>query len=44
LHVALLRQGGFRGANVRQGHRLEHRHQLVLEGLALDPPCFTTAG
>ncbi|TFG83468.1 MAG: type III pantothenate kinase [Chromatiales bacterium] len=44
LHAALLRQGGFQGANVRQGHRLEHRHQLVLEGLALDPPCFTTAG
>ena len=43
LQVALLRLGGLRGSGVRQGHRLEHRHQLVLEGLALDPPCFTIA-
>ncbi len=41
LQAALLRLGGFRGSGVLQGHRLEHRHQLVLEGLALDPPCFT---
>jgi len=41
LHAALLRLGGFQVAGVGRGYRLEHRHQLVLEGLALDPPCFS---
>jgi len=44
LHAALLRLGGFRTVGVREGHRLECRPQLVLEGLALDPPCFAAAG
>jgi len=44
LHAALLRLGGFQTSGVRQGHRLECRPQLVLEGLALDPPCFAIAG
>lgn len=44
LRAALLRLGGFQGSDVGQGYRLEHRHQLVLEGLALDPPCFTSTG
>jgi type III pantothenate kinase len=43
LQAALLRLGGFQSSGVRRGHRLLHRHQLVLEGLALDPPCFTIA-
>lgn len=45
LEAALHRLGGVRGNDLREeGYRLEHRRQLVLEGLALDPPCFTTAG
>lgn len=45
LEAALLRLGGVRGVGLsgEAGYRLEHRRQLVLEGLALDPPCFTTA-
>jgi type III pantothenate kinase len=41
LHAALLRMDGFQGTGMGRGYRLEHRHQLVLEGLALDPPCFS---
>jgi len=41
LHVALLRLGGVQGSGASRGYRIEHRHQLVLEGLALDPPCFS---
>ena len=44
LKAALLRLGGIRGGDVHEGYRLEHRRQLVLEGLALDPPCFSAAG
>lgn len=43
LQAALLRMGGFQDSGVPQGYRLEHRHQLVLEGLALDPQCFVNA-
>lgn len=44
LREALLRAGGFQGPNAPKGYRLEYRPLLVLEGLALDPPCFTVAG
>ncbi|MDP2322770.1 MAG: type III pantothenate kinase [Gammaproteobacteria bacterium] len=44
LQAALLRAGGFQGPGAPHGHRLEYRPLLVLEGLALDPPCFTVAG
>jgi type III pantothenate kinase len=43
VQAELLRLGGFQGPARRQGHRLEYRNQLVLEGLALEPPCFTIA-
>jgi len=42
LQATLFRLGGFQGPGRRQGHRLEFRDQLVLEGLALEPPCFTS--
>jgi type III pantothenate kinase len=44
LHAALLRMGGFQTPRLPQGHRLEYRPELVLEGLALDPPVFAAAG
>jgi type III pantothenate kinase len=40
LQAALRRMAGVRGALPFAAMRLDHRPQLVLEGLALDPPCF----
>jgi type III pantothenate kinase len=42
LGAALLRAAGASGG-AGSAPRLEHRPQLVLEGLALDPPCFRVA-
>jgi type III pantothenate kinase len=42
LGTALLRMAGA-GGGAGPAFRLEHRPQLVLEGLALDPPCFQVA-
>lgn len=39
LGAAVLRMAGA-GGGAGPAYRLEHRPQLVLEGLALDPPCF----
>ena len=44
LSAVLRHLGGFQGSGERDGYRLEHRPQLVLEGLALDPPCFSVRG
>ncbi len=40
LQAALRRMAGVRGALPLSAIRIEHRPQLVLEGLALDPLCF----
>lgn len=44
LGAAVLRMAGTAGNGAAPGLRLEHRPHLVLEGLALDPPCFRVAG
>lgn len=43
LGAAVARMAGAGGSVAEPGFRLEHRPQLVLEGLALDPPCFRVA-
>jgi type III pantothenate kinase len=43
LGPALLRVAGDAGGTAVGGLRLEYRPQLVLDGLALDPPCFQVA-
>lgn len=43
LGAALARMTGTAGAAPLPGVRLEYRPELVLEGLALDPPCFRVA-
>jgi type III pantothenate kinase len=43
LGSALLRVAGDAGGTTVRGSRLEYRPQLVLDGLALDPPCFQVA-
>ena len=40
LEAALVKKAGVRGPLAPSGIRIEHRPQLVLEGLALDPRCF----
>jgi len=44
LQAALQRLAFVPGSGSAPGLRLEHRPQLVLEGLALEPPCFVAAG
>lgn len=44
LQTELLRMGGLTGAGRPPGLTIEYRPQLVLEGLALDPPCFLVVG
>jgi type III pantothenate kinase len=44
LQAALISMDKFPGAGPPPGFRLEHRPDLVLEGLSLDPPCFGVAG
>jgi type III pantothenate kinase len=43
LGAAVLRIAGAAGTSTVQSVRLEHRPQLVLDGLSLDPPCFRVA-
>lgn len=43
LGAEVLRLAGVGGGNEVPGFRLEHRPQLVLDGLALDPPCYQIA-
>ncbi len=43
LAAKLLRIAGDDGSSTVEGIRLEHRPQLVLDGLALDPPCYRVA-
>lgn len=43
LGAAVLSLAGVAGSGGGRAFRLEHRPQLVLEGLALEPPCFQVA-
>jgi len=43
LEAAVLRLAGAAGSSTVPGFHLVHRPQLVLEGLAMDPPCFQVA-
>jgi len=43
LGPAMLRLAGDAGGTTVRGLRLEYRPELVLDGLALDPPCFQVA-
>lgn len=43
LGAAVLRLAGVVGGSTVPDFRLEHRPQLVLDGLALDPPCYQVA-
>ena len=44
LLTALLRAREPLGSGATPGYSMEYRPHLVLEGLALDPPCFVVVG